>query len=317
MSVSEYGVNVGIMIEGQEHMSWEKFLGLAIKVEQLGFDCLFRSDHLTALAGEMDRQSLALWPSLTALAMQTERIRFGPLVCPMTFRHPAMLAKMAASISVLSGGRLDLGIGAGWFQREHEIFGIDFPRYSTRLKMLDEGAVVIRSLFGGDPASFSGEFFHLADAETYPKPQTLAIIMGGKGEKTLKLVARHADEWNCSYVGVDVFREKSRQLDENCSAIGREPSTLRRSLMIPYVIGRHQSEAQECINAHRRMFFDLPEDLPAWHRAGFIGGTPQQVLDQMMDFVEAGITRFMLQHNDLSDFDSLEMLAKSVLPKIG
>lgn len=310
-------VDVGIMIEGQEHMNWERFLGLATKVEQLDFDCLFRSDHLTALAGEKDRQSLALWPSLTALALHTERIRFGPMVCPMTFRHPAMLAKMAASVSALSGGRLDLGIGAGWFKREHEMFGIGFPSYSTRLKMLDEGAEVIRSLFGNDPASFSGAFYKLSDAEINPKPQNLAIIMGGKGENTLNLVARHADEWNCSYVSVDVFREKSRQLDKNCAAIDRDPLTLRRSLMIPYVIAHQQSDVQQHIDAHRRMFFDLPEDLPAWHRAGFIGGTPQQVLDQMMEFVEAGITRFMLQHNDLDDFESLAMLAQDVVPKMG
>lgn len=308
-------VDVGIMVEGQEHMTWERFLGLAAKVEQLGYASLFRSDHLTALAGEKDRHSLALWPSLTALALQTERIRFGPMVCSMTFRHPAMLAKMAASVSALSGGRLDLGIGAGWFQGEHEMFGIDFPRYGTRLKMLDEGAQVIRLLFGNDPASFEGEFYRLQDAETYPKPKNLAI-MGGKGEKTLKVVARHADEWNCSYVGLDVFREKSRQLDANCEAIGRDPLNLRRSLMTPFVIAPRQSQVQQRINAHRQMFSNLPGDLPAWHRAGFIGGTPQQVLDQIKMFAEAGIMRFMMQHNDLDDFDSLALLAEEVLPMI-
>jgi alkanesulfonate monooxygenase SsuD/methylene tetrahydromethanopterin reductase-like flavin-dependent oxidoreductase (luciferase family) len=305
-------VDVGIMVEGQEHMTWERFLRLAKTVEHLGFDSLFRSDHLTALGGEKERQSLALWPSLTALALQTERIRFGPMVCSMTFRHPAMLAKMAASVSALSGGRLDLGIGAGWYPGEHEMFGVDFPRYGTRLRMLDEGAQVIRLLYGDQPANLTGEFYQLTDAATYPKPQNLAIIMGGKGEKTLQVVAQHADEWNCAYVGVDVFQEKSRQLDVNCEAIGRDPSTVRRSLMIPFIIARQESEIQERINAHRCMFSDLPADLPAWLRAGFIGGTPQQVLDQMKAFGETGITRFMLQHNDLDDVDSLALLAEDV-----
>jgi alkanesulfonate monooxygenase SsuD/methylene tetrahydromethanopterin reductase-like flavin-dependent oxidoreductase (luciferase family) len=308
--------DVGIMVEGQEHMTWQRFLKLATTVEQLGFDSLFRSDHLTALGGEVERQSLALWPAMTALAMRTERIRFGPMVCSMTFRHPSMLAKMAASVSNLSGGRLDLGLGAGWYQGEHEIFGIDFPPYGIRLKMLDEGAQVIRLLFGDEPANFSGEFYKLNDAETYPKPKNLAIIMGGKGEKTLKVVARNADEWNCSYVGLNVFGEKSRQLDADCEAIGRDPATLRRSLMIPFVIAREENEIQARIDAQRRVFADLPQDLDAWLQAGFIGGTPEKVLDQISDFKEAGITRFMLQHNDLDDMDSLVILSEEVLPRL-
>jgi len=307
--------DVGIMVEGQEHMTWERFLGLAKTIEELGFDSLFRSDHLTALGGEKERESLALWPSLTALALQTKRIRFGPMVCSMTFRHPAMLAKMAASVSDLSGGRLDLGLGAGWYQGEHEMFGIDFLRYGTRLRMLDEGAQVIRKLFDEEPANFEGEYYQLKDAFTYPKPRDLAIIMGGKGEKTLQVVARHADEWNCSYVGVDVFRGKSRQLDANCEDIGRDPANLRRSLMIPFVIAQNETDIQARIDAHRRMFSDLPKNMSAWHQAGFIGGTPQQVLDQMKTFQEAGITRLMLQHNDLDDVDSLALFAEEVLPQ--
>ena len=307
-------VDVGIMVEGQEHMTWERFQQLAKTVEELGFDSLFRSDHLTALGGEKDRHSLALWPSLSVLAVQTKRIRFGPMVCPMTFRHPAMLAKMAASVSELSGGRLDLGIGAGWFQGEHEMFGLNYPRYGMRLKMLDEGAQVLRLLFSNGSANFKGEFYQLNHAVAYPKPKNLAIIMGGKGKKTLEVVARHADEWNCSYVGVDVFAEKSRQLDANCEAIGRDPQTVRRSLMIPFVIARSEREVQARINAHRLTFSDLPGDIRSWQRVGFIGGTPQQVVDQMSGFIKAGITRFMLQHNDLDDLDSLILLSEEVLP---
>ena len=307
-------VEMGIMVEGQENMTWERYLGLARTVEELGFDSFFRSDHLTALGGSNDRQSLALWPSLSVLASQTKRIRFGPMVCSMTFRHPAILAKMAASVSELSNGRLDLGLGAGWYKEEHEMFGIDFPPYGTRLKMLDEGAQVIRLLFATEPANFNGEFYQLTDAMTYPKPKNLAIIMGGKGKKTLEVVARNADEWNCSYVGVEAFKDKSRQLDINCEAIDRDPLTLHRSVMIPFVIARNESDLQKRIHAHRLMFSDLPGDLSAWHRAGFIGGTPQQVIDQLTGFEQAGVTRFMLQHNNLDDLDSLTLLAEEVLP---
>ena len=307
-------VEMGIMVEGQENMTWERYLGLARTVEELGFDSFFRSDHLTALGGSNDRQSLALWPSLSVLASQTKRIRFGPMVCSMTFRHPAILAKMAASVSELSNGRLDLGLGAGWYKEEHEMFGIDFPPYGTRLKMLDEGAQVIRLLFATEPANFNGEFYQLTNAMTYPKPKNLAIIMGGKGKKTLEVVARNADEWNCSYVGVEAFKDKSRQLDINCEAIDRDPLTLHRSVMIPFVIARNESDLHKRIHTHRLMFSDLPGDLSAWHRAGFIGGTPQQVIDQLTGFEQAGVTRFMLQHNNLDDIDSLTLLAEEVLP---
>jgi F420-dependent oxidoreductase-like protein len=310
--------DIGIMVEGQEDMTWERFFRIATAVEDLGFDSLFRSDHLTALNGAAQRESLALWPSLTALATRTSRLRFGPMVCSMTFRHPAMVAKMAAAVDQLSGGRLDLGLGAGWFEGEHRMFGIEFPRYSTRLRMLDEGVQVVKGLWSGEPFSFQGEFYQLEAAETYPAPaqDNPVIIMGGKGEKTLKIVAKHATEWNCSYVGLDVFRQKSRQLDENCRQIGRDPASLRRSLMIPFVVGKNSQAIQESIDGHRATFPSLPATYEAWREAGFLGGSPDALVDQLNKFIEAGIERFMLQHNNLDDLATLELLADEVMPHV-
>ena len=307
---------IGIMIEGQEDLTWERFFKIAETVENLGFDSLFRADHLTALEGFPQRASLALWPSLTALALRTKRIRFGPMVCSMTFRHPAMVAKMAAAVDVLSGGRLDLGLGAGWYKGEHDMFGIDYPAYKNRLEMLDEGAQVIKGLWSGQPFTFQGKHFQLDSAETHPQPAQVnpVIIMGGKGEKTLQIVARQATEWNCSYAGIDLFRQKSEELDENCRKIGRDPATLRRSLMIPFVIGKDESAIQQRIDAHRTTFPSLPATYTEWLAAGFLGGSPQQMIDQMSAFVEAGIERFMLQHNDLDDLASLATLSDEVLP---
>jgi alkanesulfonate monooxygenase SsuD/methylene tetrahydromethanopterin reductase-like flavin-dependent oxidoreductase (luciferase family) len=238
------------------------------------------------------------------------------MVCSMTFRHPAMVAKMAASVDVLSGGRLDLGLGAGWYRGEHRMFGLDFPPYRTRLEMLDEGAQVIKALWSGRPARFAGQHYQLEAAENYPRPvqSSPTIIMGGKGEKTLQVVVKHATEWNCSYAGLDIFREKSARLDEHCQAIGRDPATLRRSLMIPFVVGRDGTAVQNRIEAHLATFSNLPPTLADWYAAGFVGGSPQQVLDQLKAFEEAGIERFMLQHNDLDDLDSLALLAREVLP---
>ncbi len=307
---------IGIMIEGQEDLTWERLFQIAKTVETLGFASLFRSDHLTSLEGFHQRASLALWPSLAALAAQTERIRFGPMVCSMTFRHPAMVAKMAAAVDQLSGGRLDLGLGAGWYRGEHRMFGVDYPAYGDRLEMLDEGAQVIKGLWTGQPYTFQGKYYQIESAETYPPPTQAepVIIMGGKGEKTLRVVARLATEWNCSYVGLNTFRQKSGELDRNCLAIKRDPATLRRSLMIPFVIGRDGRAIQNRIDAHRAMFPSLPKTLDDWHEAGFIGGSPGQLADQLNSFAGAGVQRFMLQHNDLDDLDSLELLARELLP---
>lgn len=310
---------IGIMIEGQEDLTWERLFRLAEAVEALGFESLFRSDHLTALNGESQRDSLPLWPSLTALAMKTQRLRFGPMVCSMTFRQPALLAKMAAAVDVLSGGRLDLGVGAGWYEGEHRMFGLDFPPYRTRLEMLDEGTQVIKLLWSGQPVSFTGQHYRLEAAETYPLPAKPLppILMGGKGEKTLQIVAKHANEWNCSYVGLDIFRQKSGQLDQHCLALGRDPATLHRSLMIPFIIGQDEATVRKRLAAHRAMFSDLPRTYTEWQVRGFLGGSPQQLLDQLKAFEEAGVERFMLQHNDLDDLDSLELLASHILPYFG
>lgn len=309
--------HIGIMIEGQEDLTWERFFRLAQAVEDLGFESLFRSDHLTALNPFPARRSLELWSSLTALALRTRRLRFGPLVCAITFCHPSLLARSAALIDALSGGRFELGIGAGWYKGEHRMFGIPFPPYRTRLEMLDEGAQVIKALWSGRPATFAGKHYRLESAEAHPAPlqNPLPLIMGGKNEQhTLRIVAAHATEWNCTYTGVEGFRHKSRVLDEHCAAMGRDPRTLRRSVMFPFVIGKDDATTQGRINAHRAMFPDLPATLADWRAAGFLGGSPAQVVDQLGAFAEAGVARFMLQQNDLDDLPSLALLASEVLP---
>ena len=311
-------VGIALMLEGQEDLTWERFFRFAEAAETLGLEGLFRSDHLTALGGNAGRESLALWPSMTALALRTTKIRFGPLVCSITFRHPAMVAKMAASVDVLSGGRLDLGIGAGWFAREHDMFGIPYPKYSKRLDRLDEGAQLIRDLWSGEPVTTSGEHYSLTEAETHPEPvqSEPPLIMGGKGERTLQIVARHATEWNCSYSTVAVFEEKSAVLDRACEALGRNPGTLRRSMMLPFAIGRDDIAVQTHISAHRETFPFLPSDPAEWLSSGFLVGSPQEIVDQIGERADVGVSRFYLQQNALDDLDSVELLATDVLARL-
>lgn len=306
------------MLEGQEALTWDRFFRLVEAAEALGFESLFRSDHLTALENYPKREALELWTSLAALAQRTKRLRFGPLVCPLTFHHPFHLATRAAALDGLSGGRFELGLGAGWFGGEHHRYGFAFPPLAERLGRLDEGARMIAALWSGQPITQEGKYYWLDAAETHPIPvqKPMPLIMGGKGDRTLRLVAEHATEWNCSYVGVDTFRWKSLALDEHCAAVGRDPLGLRRSVMIPFVIGRTPTEIQGRIDAHRAVFPSLPMDLDAWLTEGYLGGSPADLVDQLSVFVAAGAERFMLQHNDLDDLASLELLAAHVLPKL-
>jgi F420-dependent oxidoreductase-like protein len=312
---------VGIMIEGQEGLTWERWLRLVDAVEQLGFESLFRSDHLTALNGFHQRESLELWTSLAVLATRTSRLRFGPLVASLTFAPPAILAKKAIALDQLSGGRFELGIGAGWYTAEHRMFGIPYPPFQTRLDMLDEGARVIKALLTGQPASFAGLRYTLVNAETHPGPvqNPLPIIIGGKNEqRTLRIVAEHATEWNCAYFSPQAVAQKARVLDAHCEAIGRDPRSLRRSVMLPFVIASDTAVLRDYVRAHHAMTPEwIPTTWEAWQAAGFIGGSPQQVLDQLKAFEAVGVQRFMLQHNQLDDLGSLELLASEVLPHVG
>ncbi len=311
-------VDIALMVEGQEDLTWDRWFRFVEAAETLGFEGLFRSDHLTALNGESDRESLALWPSLTAAAMQTRRIRFGPLVAPITFHHPALMAKTAASIDVLSEGRFDLGLGAGWFRDEHLMFGIEYPPHSDRVERLDNAVALIKSMWSGDSVTIREGPYRLRSAQSLPIPfqPSPTIIMGGKGARTLAVVARHASEWNFSYSTLDAFLLKSADLDRACEAIGRDPRTIRRSMMLPFAIGNDDSQVARHIAAHRATFSDLPADQDDWLSAGFLVGSPDRIVDQIGSRVEAGVSRFMLQQNALDDLSSIEILATDVLTQL-
>jgi alkanesulfonate monooxygenase SsuD/methylene tetrahydromethanopterin reductase-like flavin-dependent oxidoreductase (luciferase family) len=221
-------------------------------------------------------------------------------------------------VDVLSGGRLDLGLGAGWNRGEHRMFGVPFRPYAERLEILDEGARVIRALWRGGPADFAGKYFRLEDAVALPLPvqQPMPLIMGGSGQRTLKIVAEHASEWNSSYNSLEVFKEKMRELDDDCRAIGRDPASLRRSAMVPFVIGQGAKAVQARIDAQRATFSSLPADIESWRAKEYPGGTPAELVAQLKEWAEAGCARIMLQHNDLDDLASLTLLAADVLPHL-
>jgi F420-dependent oxidoreductase-like protein len=298
-------MDIAIMIEGQNGLTWPRWQRLARAVEDLGFAGLYRSDHFTN-ANPPDIESLELWVSLTWLASSTKRIEFGPLVTPFSFRHPAMTARMAAAVDDLSGGRLVLGLGAGWQDREHRNFGFDLLDLRGRFRRFDEGIqIVMRLLRDPNPVTFAGRHYHMQDAVVLPRPNRPGgppILIGGNGaNRTLGLTARYGDVWNAVSVPPSRFAALSQSLTEKVQKAGRDPRRIRRTLMTPVAFGRTNPELATALRGRD------PDQLQA--RGGVVG-TPSAVVDQLGAFAAAGVECVMLQWLDLDALDRLEGLAK-------
>jgi alkanesulfonate monooxygenase SsuD/methylene tetrahydromethanopterin reductase-like flavin-dependent oxidoreductase (luciferase family) len=308
---------LGLMIEGQEGLTWDRWRRLGRLAEEAGFESLFRSDHLTGLFGDARRPSLDAWASLTWLAGATSRIRFGPLVSPLTFYHPALLAKRAVAVAELAGGRLDLGIGAGWHEGEHRMLGIPFPSLKERIDRLECGARTIRALWQGAPTTLEQPYYPLVAAESYPLPPGghVPLIIGARGERrTLRIVAAHADEWNVTRVTLDEYAAKRLVLEQHCDAVGRDPRTIARSLMVPVIVGRTAGEVATRHARAREIFPRVPADEAGWRRAGFLYGAPHDVIADLKCWEGLGVRRVMLQMLDMDDTAAMELLAREVLP---
>lgn len=307
-------LDIAIMVEGQNGLNWPRWQRIARAVEELGFAGLYRSDHYTN-ADPPDRDSLELWVSLTWLADNTQRIEFGPMVSPVSFRHPTMTARMAAAVDDLSAGRLTLGLGAGWQEREHANYGWDLLDTSARFDRFKEGLQVITSLLDSDsPVSFEGRYYNLKDAILLPRPVRQGgppILIGGNGVKrTLPLVARYAEEWNAVYIPVEEFSRLNNILDGLLDLQGRQPGSVRRSLMTGCIFGYNEQDVREKVQARTQG----KHEADSLRQRGLVVGTPQQMVEQLARLSEAGVQRVMLQWLDLDDLPGLETLARSVLP---
>jgi F420-dependent oxidoreductase-like protein len=310
-------LGLALMIEGQEGLTWDRWRAIAAVAEDGGFDALFRSDHLTGLFGEARRPSLDTWASLTWLATATRRIRFGPLVSPLTFYHPALLARRAAAVADLSGGRLDLGIGAGWHEGEHAMFGIPFPPLRERLDRLECGARAIRALWQGKPVTLDQPYYPLREAQSHPLPPggRVPLVVGARGERrTLRIAAQHADEWNVTRVTFEEYGAKRAVLEAHCRDVGRDPRTLARSLMVPVLVGRTPFELRARHERARQIFPRVPADEAGWRAAGFLYGTPDAVAADLARWAALGVGRAMLQMLDMEDTAAMELLARDVIP---
>lgn len=301
-------LEVAIMIEGQANLDWPAWKRIVRAVEDLGFAGLHRSDHFVG-PQPPDQNSLELWVSLTWLADHTDWITFGPLVSPVSFRHPAMTARMASQVDSLSNGRLVLGLGAGWIEREHRMFGYDLLDAPGRSNRFQEALEVITRLLRSDePVTFDGEYYQFHDAVLLPRPRypdKPPILIGGNGpRRTLPLAAHYADEWNADHLSAERFAERSHQLDTLLLQEGRRPEDVRRSLMTGLVFGKNDAKVRQKLDGRNA------DDLRA---NGIVVGTSSEVVDQLGVLEKVGVQRVMLQWLSVDDIDGLEVFAQAVL----
>lgn len=303
-------IKLALMIEGQDGLDWAAWKRLVRSSERLGFSGIFRSDHFTNSAPP-DKDSLELWTSLTWLADNTESLEFGPLVAPVSFRHPVFIARIGRELDDLSGGRLTLGMGAGWQAREHNMFGFDLLDVNQRMQRFEEGVEVVARLLREERrVTFSGDFYQLRDAVLLPRPERETgpdLLLGGNGRKrTIPLAARWADEWNGVGVTPHEYRELNDILDRACLQAGRRPGDVRRSVMVNLVFRKDADQHEDELSQEGLTFDDLRSQ-------GRIAGRPAEIVDQIRQYEQAGASRMMLQWLDHSNLDGLEAFAAQVL----
>jgi len=293
------------------------FAGLAERArvcEEAGFHSLWLADHLWA-RGMPDLDYLESWTALTALAMRTTRLRLGTLVLCNSYRNPALVAKMAATFDRISGGRLELGVGAGWMDEEYRGYGYHFPTTTIRIEQLEEGLEVMRRLFAETRSTFQGKYYALDDAPNNPKPlQTPAppITVGGAGERLLlKVVAKYADRWNCPMNSGHELPHKLEVLRSHCAEAGRDPDDITVSEQVLVVLGADDADFKQRWTMAKQLlggFADLD--------AVAVRGTPDAVIDGLRAKAAKGVRLFTIMFGDLASPETLRLFGDRVLPEL-
>ncbi|MBZ0287827.1 MAG: LLM class flavin-dependent oxidoreductase [Anaerolineae bacterium] len=290
--------------EKRQRATYVEDLNRALRLIAGHFDSAWMVDHLMF----DDKDILEGFTALTYMAALHPQLKFGHAVLCQSFRNPALLAKMAATLQFMSGGRFILGVGAGWNEAEYRAYGYDFPTNRVRVEQLEETLQIIKALWTREKATFMGRYYNIEDAELEPKPDPLPTIMvGAFRPKMLHLTARYADWWNVSSTGIEPYRRMCAEFESACAEVGRAPSNVRRSWIGGCACASTQREAQALTEG--RWSADDPEDF------GFVG-TPQQVVEQMRPFIDLGVDYFMFDPGGFPDLTTVELLLTDVLPAL-
>jgi F420-dependent oxidoreductase-like protein len=299
-----------------QQISWTELRETWQEVETLGFDSLWVNDHLLPSVGPSDAPNLEGWTMLGAMAALTTRVRIGVMVASNTFRHPVILAKMATTVDHISGGRLILGIGSGYFAQEHQVYGIPLDTPSRRARQLEEALQVIRKLWTEENASFAGTYYRLTKAPFAPKPIQKPhppIMIGGTGEKlTLPLVAKYADLWNAGGLGIETLKRKIAILDEHCRRIGRDGSDIEKTYLTPLYLRSNPAEVEQLLTQVPQVQTLSIDQMRALILAGDVAGVQRQV----QAYLDVGITHIIiaLRRPGFYDREGLRLFAREIMP---
>jgi F420-dependent oxidoreductase-like protein len=309
------GMQLRIFTEPQQGANYGTLLAVAQATEQLGFDAFFRSDHYLHFGGSGLPGPTDAWATLAGLARETSRIRLGTLMSPVTFRLPGPLAITVAQVDHMSGGRIELGLGTGWFDGEHAAYGIPFPPLAERFARLEEQLEIITGLWGtaeGETFSYHGTYYTLTDSPALPKPAQRPrppLLLGGGGKRrTPRLVAAFADEYNIPFATLEDSAAAFGRVREACAEAGRDPQSVVYSAAQTVCCGRDDAEVARRAKA-------IGVEVDALRQSG-LAGTPTQLVDKLGQFAQAGAGRIYLQVLDLADLAHLELLAAEVLPQV-
>jgi F420-dependent oxidoreductase-like protein len=317
-------VRFALMIEPQQGLTYEEQLAIARRAETAGFETLFRSDHYESFPGGSGAHTTDAWAVVAGLARDTDRIGLGVLVSPVTFRTPGNLAKVVVTVDEMSGGRVEVGVGAGWHADEHRRHGFPFPEIGERADLLEETLAILHGLWDEpDGWSFTGRHYAVEDALFRPKPADLPgrdggrprILVGGQGSpRSYRIAARYADEFNLASSSPEVAVQKYAALDETVRTAGRDPATLTKSAMVGVLIGR---DAGEVRRRERDVLavFGADEEAEAWlevRRSRWICGTPEEAREKVRQFAASGVERIMLQDFLPRDLDMIDLAAEAL-----
>lgn len=305
------GIEFGVVLR-QQKIEFPEITDAALLCDELGYHSVWFYDHLLGQGG-LDLDIYEAWTLMSALSSVTKRVRLGTMVLCGAFRPPSLLAKMASTLDVISGGRLEFAIGAGWFEPEFRAYGYDFPDTRTRIEELSEAVSIIKSMWTEESPSFSGKYHRIESAYCNPKPVQKPhppVMIGGSGEKyLLRAVAELADEWNCPASSALEYDKKIAALKKHCADIGRDSSEIRISQQTVCVLARSESELPEKLEkAQRRygFFGDI-------ERLGIVG-TPAKCVAKIRENEKKGITKYTIFFSDVMNPDTLRLFAEEVMP---
>ena len=314
-------MRVGLMIEGQEGVTWDDWTRLARLTEEHGLEGLFRSDHYTAII-RADADALDAWATLAGLAAITSRIRLGTLVSPATFRHPSVLARTAATVDHISGGRVDVGMGSGWYEREHETHGFPFLDGKRRFELFAEQVEIVVRSWTRERFDHDGAAYELHGQLALPtpvqKPHPPLVLGGSVKRRFAGLAARFADEVNTLGADPDELRARKAVLDDACEESGRDPATLGFSVMTACFVGETHGDVLERVGQFLSIRDDgtHPETLIAERRDRWLAGTVDEVAERIRELGDLGVTRVFLQHLNHGDDDMVALVGNRLLPAL-